>query len=64
MKSGSAGEFEKAATIAKDLKNLANDHKLQIYGLYKQSTEGTVSTSRPSMFDMVGRAKWYVLYII
>jgi diazepam-binding inhibitor (GABA receptor modulator, acyl-CoA-binding protein) len=37
---------------------LTNDQKGQIYGLYKQAREGDVTSSRPSMFDPVGRAKW------
>jgi acyl-CoA-binding protein len=52
-------DFEKAASDAKALKNLESNQRLQLYGLFKQSTEGDVSTQRPSMFDMVGRAKWY-----
>ena len=34
------------------------EEKLVLYGLYKQATEGDVSTRRPGMFDMLGRAKW------
>ena len=32
--------------------------QLELYGLYKQGTEGDVSTSRPGMFDLKGKAKW------
>lgn len=33
---------------------------LQLYGLYKQATEGDVSTKAPGMFsmDMKAKAKW------
>ncbi|KAK2077268.1 hypothetical protein QBZ16_004902 [Prototheca wickerhamii] len=46
-------DFEKAAEEAKTLPNA-----LELYGLYKQGTEGDVSTSRPGMFDLKGKAKW------
>jgi len=32
--------------------------KLQLYALYKQSTEGDVQGDRPGMMDFVGRAKY------
>ena len=57
-KSVSSVEFEKAAKESKSLKNLDNDQRLQLYGLYKQGIEGNVTTKRPTMFDMVGQAKW------
>jgi diazepam-binding inhibitor (GABA receptor modulator, acyl-CoA-binding protein) len=57
-KSVTPAEFEKAAKEAKDLKNLDNDQRLQLYGLYKQSVEGNVTSKRPGIFDMVGQAKW------
>jgi acyl-CoA-binding protein len=31
---------------------------LDLYGLYKQATEGDDSGSRPGMFDLKGRAKF------
>ncbi|SAM07370.1 hypothetical protein [Absidia glauca] len=34
------------------------DQKLQLYAFYKQVSIGNVNTSRPGLFDMVGRAKW------
>jgi len=37
---------------------LGDTAKLQLYGLYKQGTVGPCRTSRPSMMDMVNRAKW------
>ena len=36
----------------------SNDQLLQLYGLYKQATEGDVSGSRPGMLDLKGRAKY------
>ena len=53
-------EFEKAAA---DSKNLAakpdNENLLQLYSLYKQSTQGDVSGEAPSNpFDFVNKAKY------
>jgi len=31
---------------------------LQLYGLYKQATEGDVTEDKPGFSDLVGRAKW------
>lgn len=36
----------------------SNDRLLELYGLYKQATEGDVSGSRPGMLDLKGRAKF------
>jgi diazepam-binding inhibitor (GABA receptor modulator, acyl-CoA-binding protein) len=38
--------------------NVTDDDKLALYGLYKQATEGDVSTARPGLFDLKGKAKW------
>jgi len=52
-------DFENALKRLKTLKDTpGNDIKLQLYALFKQSTEGTCSTSKPSAFDFVGKAKW------
>lgn len=37
---------------------LADDKKLEIYALFKQSTVGDVNTQRPGMLDFKGKAKW------
>lgn len=55
--SSSHPTFLEAARIARELKGLDNDHRLQLYGLYKQSTDGNVSGKRP-LLDFVGAAKW------
>jgi len=52
-------QFEQAV---KDSKNLSekpgNDILLQLYSLYKQSTEGDVNTEPPAnLFDFVNKAK-------
>ena len=52
-------QFEQAL---KDVKGLnerpSDDDMLELYGLFKQATEGDVSGSKPGMFDFVGRAKY------
>lgn len=53
-------QFEKAAA---DSKNLGvkpdNETLLQLYSLYKQSTEGDINAAPPSNpFDFVGKAKY------
>ena len=55
----SQSEFEEAANTVKEMKNLDDAQKLQLYGLYKQSTVGDVTTERPSMLDFAGAAKWF-----
>lgn len=54
-------EFEEAAAAVKSCKNLDDAQKLQLYGLYKQSTVGDVTTDRPPLLDFVGAAKWYAI---
>ena len=50
--------FEKAAAEAQKLAKRPDDQTLlQMYALYKQSTAGDVSGSRPGGLDFVGRAK-------
>lgn len=52
-------EFQRALEDAKELAARPNNETLlQLYGLYKQATEGDVNGSRPGMFDLVGRAKY------
>jgi diazepam-binding inhibitor (GABA receptor modulator, acyl-CoA-binding protein) len=52
-------QFAVAAEAAKNLPKRPDDVTLlQLYALYKQSTEGDVQGSRPGVFDMVGRAKY------
>ena len=49
-------------TAVGDVKKLPqrpdNDTLLEIYSLYKQSTQGDASGKRPGMLDFVGRAKF------
>lgn len=51
--------FNKAADhVRKITSKLNNDQLLQLYGLYKQGTEGKCETPKPSWFDGRGRKKW------
>lgn len=53
-------QFEKAITDSKALaEKPSNETLLQLYSLYKQSTEGDVSGEAPSNpFDFVNKAKY------
>lgn len=52
-------EFEDAKKRLGSLsEDPGNDVKLKIYALFKQATAGKCTTSKPSMIDFVGRAKW------
>ncbi len=53
-------EFEKAAAASKNLpEKPSNETLLQLYSLYKQSTEGDVNTDPPTNpFDFVAKAKY------
>jgi diazepam-binding inhibitor (GABA receptor modulator, acyl-CoA-binding protein) len=51
--------FQQAVADSKKLPEKPdNQTLLQIYALYKQSTEGDVEGKRPGFTDMVGRAKF------
>lgn len=52
-------QFAAAASRVEKLpERPSNEELLQLYGLYKQATEGDVSGSRPGMLDLKGRAKY------
>ncbi|MDO8309186.1 MAG: acyl-CoA-binding protein [Actinomycetota bacterium] len=52
-------QFETALADSKKLpERPANDVLLQLYALYKQSTDGDVEGKRPGFTDMIGRAKY------
>ncbi len=36
----------------------SNQDLLELYALFKQATSGDVQGSKPSRFDLKGRAKW------
>jgi len=51
--------FEQAVAEVKSLTEQPDDQtKLQLYALYKQSTQGDVGGNRPGLFDFVGAAKY------
>ena len=45
------------ARVEKLAERPSNERLLELYGLYKQATEGDVAGKRPGMLDPVGRAK-------
>jgi diazepam-binding inhibitor (GABA receptor modulator, acyl-CoA-binding protein) len=52
-------QFEDAqARVKKLAKRPSNDALLELYGLYKQATEGDVQGKRPGMLDIKGKAKF------
>lgn len=52
-------EFESAAARVQKLPSKpGNDALLELYGWYKQATEGDVNGKRPGMLDVRGRAKY------
>lgn len=55
--------FNRTVAIAQSLSQAgpiqtSYEEKLVLYSLYKQATEGDVSTPRPRLLDLLGRAKW------
>merc|ERR1712137_677870 len=38
--------------------NPSNDEKLQFYSLFKQATEGPCKQKKPSVFNLIAKAKW------
>lgn len=51
-------QFNEAKAKSVNLPGQSNDSKLELYSLYKQSTEGDVQGKRPGMFDMINAAKF------
>jgi acyl-CoA-binding protein len=47
-----------AAAVEKLTKRPSNEDLLELYGLYKQASEGDAKGSRPGMLDLKGRAKF------
>lgn len=50
--------FEAAVARSRTLSHQPNDVLLDLYGLYKQATEGDVAGDRPGGFDFRGAAKY------
>ncbi len=54
-----ADQFQDAkARVEKLPARPSNDRLLDLYGLYKQATEGDASGARPGLLDLKGRAKY------
>ncbi|KAJ6516197.1 hypothetical protein C8R45DRAFT_959228 [Mycena sanguinolenta] len=56
-------QFDRAVEIVQGLPKTGPiqtgyDEKLAMYSLYKQATVGNVTSPRPGLWDMLGRAKW------
>jgi len=45
-------------TIPKSAESSSDEKKLMFYSLYKQATVGDINIPRPSLFNVIGRAKW------
>jgi diazepam-binding inhibitor (GABA receptor modulating acyl-CoA-binding protein) len=54
-----ADDFAKAQEDVKTLTKRPSDQQfLDLYGYFKQATEGDNHTSKPGMFDIKGQFKW------
>lgn len=54
-----ADDFAKAQEDVKTLTKRPSDQQfLDLYGYFKQATEGDNNTSKPGMFDIKGQFKW------
>lgn len=56
-----ATAFVAAAASDRLSQKVSNELQLQLYGLYKISTEGPCTAPQPSALKMTARAKWFVL---
>ena len=57
--SDKAKYFEKAAKdVVKYVKELSDDKKLKLYGLYKQAIIGDINIEAPFFLDFKSKAKW------
>ncbi|WP_099547915.1 acyl-CoA-binding protein [Pseudomonas sp. 2995-3] len=55
----SIADFDSAVEAVKRLsKRPADDELVELYGLYKQSTQGDNDSARPGFTDFAGKAKW------
>jgi diazepam-binding inhibitor (GABA receptor modulating acyl-CoA-binding protein) len=57
-KSTSARFKDAKARVEKLKTRPSNEELLELYGLYKQATEGDVTGPRPGLLDLKGRAKF------
>jgi diazepam-binding inhibitor (GABA receptor modulator, acyl-CoA-binding protein) len=57
-KSGKDKFADAKARVEKLSRRPSNEQLLELYGLYKQATEGDAAGARPGLFDLKGRAKY------
>jgi len=53
--------FKKAVYLVRNgppISEASNEEKLEVYSLYKQSTEGDINIDQPWAFQLEARAKW------
>ena len=51
--------FDKAAEdVVKHVKELSDEKKLKLYGLFKQAKVGDINIKEPGILDLKGKAKW------
>ena len=50
--------FEQKAEFVKQITNLKNEEKLEIYGLFKQVNIGDINIPEPSFWSQTARAKY------
>ncbi|XP_003385934.1 PREDICTED: acyl-CoA-binding domain-containing protein 1-like [Amphimedon queenslandica] len=52
--------FQRAAERMRSNTNLqlSDEQRLELYGYYKQATEGPCTSRKPGFFDFTGKAKW------
>lgn len=57
--------FEKAANHLKSIiGKLETKHLLELYGFYKQATEGPCNTPKPSWYEMQAKQKWEAWHVL
>eukprot|EP01041_Mallomonas_annulata_P007654 gene7654-15664_t len=54
-------EFQVAAAAVKEMGDISQEHQLQLYGLYKQSTVGNITSTEPPI-DIAQKMKWYFIF--
>ena len=47
-----------SADVVKHVKELSDEKKLKLYGLYKQATIGDINIEEPGLLNFKAKAKW------
>lgn len=50
--------FSEASEVVREFVNIDTPTMLQLYGLYKQATQGMCNISKPGIFNYTARQKW------